>query len=139
MVLTTLAMMSMLAAPPTLPARYLALGDSYTIGESVPADARWPNRLAAALRASGREIGDPQAYFLPDVTCDFSTAKVEQVGENLVKVSGAKGLPPTDTYKVSATYPEGFRLIASFVIIGIDAARKGERKPGTVAMVFVVR
>ncbi|HEX5359621.1 MAG TPA: acyclic terpene utilization AtuA family protein [Fluviicoccus sp.] len=73
------------------------------------------------------EIGDPQAYFLPDVTCDFSTAKVEQVGETLVKVSGAKGLPPTDTYKVSATYPEGFRLIASFVIIGIDAARKGER------------
>lgn len=29
--------------------RYLALGDSYTIGEGVAADARWPVRLAAAL------------------------------------------------------------------------------------------
>jgi lysophospholipase L1-like esterase len=31
--------------------RYLALGDSYTIGESVPADDRWPNQLAKLLEA----------------------------------------------------------------------------------------
>ncbi len=31
--------------------RYLALGDSYTIGESVPAEDRWPNQLAKLLEA----------------------------------------------------------------------------------------
>jgi lysophospholipase L1-like esterase len=33
--------------------RYLALGDSYTIGESVPAEKRWPNQLATLLEAEG--------------------------------------------------------------------------------------
>ena len=35
------------------PVRYVALGDSYTIGTSVSVDARWPNQLVAALAASG--------------------------------------------------------------------------------------
>lgn len=39
---------------------YLALGDSYTIGESVDASERWPMQLAQALRESGVEINDPQ-------------------------------------------------------------------------------
>jgi len=33
--------------------RYLALGDSYTIGESVSAEARWPNQFAKLLEAEG--------------------------------------------------------------------------------------
>jgi len=32
--------------------RYLALGDSYTIGESVAEDERWPNQLAALITSS---------------------------------------------------------------------------------------
>jgi lysophospholipase L1-like esterase len=36
--------------------RYLALGDSYTIGESVPDWERWPNQLAASLSAEGIPI-----------------------------------------------------------------------------------
>lgn len=40
--------------------RYLALGDSYTIGEGVDASGRWPQQLAAALRADGIAIGDPE-------------------------------------------------------------------------------
>jgi lysophospholipase L1-like esterase len=35
--------------------RYLALGDSYTIGESVPEGERWPNQLAKLLKADGIE------------------------------------------------------------------------------------
>ncbi len=41
-------------------ARFLALGDSYTIGESVPATERWPVQLAALLRARGATLGEPQ-------------------------------------------------------------------------------
>lgn len=41
------------------PPRYLALGDSYTISEGVAEHDRWPVQLAAALRASGVQIGEP--------------------------------------------------------------------------------
>jgi lysophospholipase L1-like esterase len=39
------------------PLRYLALGDSYTIGESVPARERWPNQLARLLESEGIQTG----------------------------------------------------------------------------------
>lgn len=38
---------------------YLALGDSYTIGESVPAAERWPMQLADTLREQGIAMEDP--------------------------------------------------------------------------------
>jgi lysophospholipase L1-like esterase len=39
-------------------ARILALGDSYTIGEAVGAEERWPVVMAAALRAGGIDVED---------------------------------------------------------------------------------
>ena len=72
------------------------------------------------------EIGDPANYLLPDVSCDFSQVNLEQVGENLVKVSNAKGCAPSDQYKVSATYMDGFRCTATFMIGGREAAQKGQ-------------
>ncbi|WP_323164651.1 acyclic terpene utilization AtuA family protein [Pseudomonas atacamensis] len=73
------------------------------------------------------EIGDPQAYLLPDVICDFTEVKLQQQGKNVVQVHGAKGLPPSDKYKVSATYPDGFRCTASCLMAGIDAVDKARR------------
>jgi len=70
------------------------------------------------------EIGDPQAYMLPDVICDFSTATLEQIGENRVRVAGATGRTAPDTYKVSATYAEEFRGGTYMTFYGIDADRK---------------
>jgi hypothetical protein len=73
------------------------------------------------------EIGDPAAYFLPDVVADFSGVTISQEGENQVRVQGAKGRPPTAQYKVSATYQDGYRSVATVSIVGPDAAAKAER------------
>jgi len=73
------------------------------------------------------EVGDPAAYMLPDVVADFTQVKLEQAGENRVRVSGAKGYPPTSQYKVSATYQDGWRGVAAVSIVGPDAVAKAER------------
>ena len=73
------------------------------------------------------EIGDPRRYLLPDVSCDFTQVRLEQLGEHRVRVTGARGLAPGPAYKVSATYLDGYRCTAQLTIVGIAAARKAQR------------
>lgn len=70
------------------------------------------------------EIGDPQAYVVPDVVCDFSGVEVTQEGPDQVKLTGAKGYPAPDTYKVCTTYADGWRGGLMMAFIGLDAADK---------------
>ncbi len=70
------------------------------------------------------EIGDPQAYILPDVVCDFSNVIISEVEKDTVKVTGAKGYPAPQQYKVCATYSDGFRAGHVCTFVGIDAGKK---------------
>ena len=70
------------------------------------------------------EVHDPQAYLLPDVACDFSAVQLQELGEDRVRVSGARGLPATPYYKASLTYPDGYRCTATLMIVGAEAAEK---------------
>ena len=72
------------------------------------------------------EIGDPQAYIVPDVVCDFSAVTLVEDGPNRVRISGAKGYPATDSYKVSATYMDGFRGGSLMTFYGVEADKKAE-------------
>jgi len=67
------------------------------------------------------EVADPQAYLVPDVSCDFSAVRVTQQGPERVHVAGARGYPPTATYKVCATWHRGWRATVMQPIVAIDA------------------
>lgn len=70
------------------------------------------------------EIGDPRAYLLPDVRCDFTGVTLKQLGNDCVEVAGAKGFTPPNAYKVSGTTPRGHRITATFLMGGREAGAK---------------
>ena len=73
------------------------------------------------------EIGDPQAYMLPDVVCDFSAVAITQLAPDEVHVSAARGYPAPHQYKTCLTYGEGFRGGTYVSFYGFDAARKAQK------------
>lgn len=50
------------------------------------------------------EVVNPHQYYTPDVIADFSTVKLEDLGQNRVSVRGGTGRKRPDTYKVSVGY-----------------------------------
>lgn len=70
------------------------------------------------------EIGDPKEYITPDVVADFTSVHVEDAGKNRVKVYGIKGTKETPTYKISASYDDGYKLSATLVYSWPDALKK---------------
>ena len=73
------------------------------------------------------EIGDPSAYLLPDVTCDWRHVGLAPIGPDRVEVTGAKGHPPPPTLKACAQAVDGYKSKALLFIGGRDAVRKAKR------------
>lgn len=72
------------------------------------------------------EMGDPGHYVSPDCTVDFTTVRVEQVGEDRVRVRGVKGGARTPTLKVSVNYHKGYKSSGRLTISGPHAIEKAE-------------
>jgi hypothetical protein len=73
------------------------------------------------------EIGDPDRYLTPDASVSLEEIDVRREGPDRVRVTGARGGPPPETYKVSATYRDGFRAQGTVTIFGRQAVRKARR------------
>ncbi len=72
------------------------------------------------------EMGDPRAYVTPDCVADFTSVRLDGTGADRVRVSGVKGAPRTQFYKVSASYQAGWKAAGQLVVSGpraVDKAR----------------
>ncbi|HUI31791.1 MAG TPA: acyclic terpene utilization AtuA family protein [Candidatus Acidoferrales bacterium] len=72
------------------------------------------------------EIGDPKEYITPEVVADFTTINLEQAGQNRVKVFGIKGKAPTDFYKVSMSYLDGYYAVGTLTYGWPEALEKAQ-------------
>ncbi len=94
---------------------YLALGDSYTIGESVKEAERFPNQLAESLKADGIKIGTVKIVARTGWTTDELESGIT-----------AAGLTQTDTFSMVS------------LLIGVNNQYRGrsveDYKPGFTAL-----
>lgn len=106
--------------------RYLALGDSYTIGEGIDEPGRWPLQLAARLRADGLALEPPRILARTGWTTDELSAAMdaaEPLGQwDLVSLligvnNQYRGLPLAD-------YTRGFDALLARAV-ALAGARAG--------------
>jgi phage tail protein X len=72
------------------------------------------------------EIGDPTAYYTPDVIANFTTAQLSDDGSQRVKITGVTGKARPDSYKVSISYFHGYRTVSTLVYSWPDAIAKAK-------------
>ena len=73
------------------------------------------------------EIGDPGAYVMPDVVCDWRDVRLERSVPTASASAARKGSAAADTYKVTATHADGYRVMTTAMFSGIDAGGKARR------------
>ncbi|PHX97996.1 MAG: ATPase, partial [Gemmatimonadetes bacterium] len=72
------------------------------------------------------EIDDPARYVTADVVTDFTSIRLDDLGNDRVRLSGIRGSPATGKLKVSAAYRDGFKAVGTLVYAWPDARAKAE-------------
>ena len=72
------------------------------------------------------EIGDPKNYITPDCVADFTSIKLEDLGNNKVRVYNVTGFKETDSYKVSCSYQSGFSAVGNLTYSWPQAVTKAK-------------
>jgi len=74
------------------------------------------------------EIHDPTRYLTPDVTADFGDVRIEEVGRDRVRLSGARGTPRPVQLKVLVGVDQGWKAVGEISYGGpgcVERARRG--------------
>ncbi|KAJ5021736.1 hypothetical protein J3E73DRAFT_394641 [Bipolaris maydis] len=69
------------------------------------------------------EIQGP-LYYNCDVTADLTHVRMQQIAEDVVRVTGVQGLPPPPTTKIGITAPAGWQCEWHMYMAGLDIAEK---------------
>ena len=81
---------------------------------------------ATATEQLLHEIFDPKAFLSPDVTVDWTSIVLDELGDNRVRVSGMRGAPPPPTLRVSITYRDGYKCVLMWPYAWPDARQKAD-------------
>lgn len=112
---------------------FLALGDSYTIGEGVDADARWPMQLAVSLRDAGIDTGEPEIHATTGWTTDELAAAIAAArpAAGRALVSLMIGVNNQYRGRSLADYRDGFTALLE------QATAFADGRPGRVVVVSI--
>jgi hypothetical protein len=72
------------------------------------------------------EMGDPRSYITPDAVADFTTIRLEDQGDDRVRVYGVQGAGATELLKVSIAYSDGYKAVGTLVYSWPDAVEKAQ-------------
>ena len=81
------------------------------------------------------EVHDPARYIAPDVVADFTSASFEDLPDDRVRISGVRGRPATETYKLLLAYHAGWSGEARVAFSWPDAHEKAK----ATAAIFIQR
>ena len=76
------------------------------------------------------EIGNPAEYITPDCIADFTSIRLRSDGPDRVLVTGVKGRPATESYKVSMSYLDGYAAAGTLTYAWPDALEKARAADG---------
>ena len=73
------------------------------------------------------EIGNPKEYITPDCVADFTSIKLNDLGNDRVLLYDVKGFQATEFYKVSCSYFDGYSAAGSLTYSWPDALSKAKK------------